>query len=78
MHKLLKSLKADVDNEELEHEVRRSSLMAGAFSILCYTAALRGPEGFKLEAAKLIENFHVGLVPKEDQVHSHVLVPLLG
>ena len=78
MHKLLESLKADVENDELGYKVRRAALMAGVFSILCYTAALRGPEGFKLDAAGLIKNFQVGVEPMEDQKYSHVLAPLLG
>ena len=72
---LLKNLEEDCRLPVVSRERRRFLAVFGAYLVIGYGGSLRGNEGFFVEAKRLIQDIHVGIV---DPAHPHVCVPLYG
>lgn len=74
MIELMNRLRADV--VQLNPGVlRRTLVKKGAYYVSCYTASLRGNEGFMMDATGLPRHIHEG---RHDAQMGHVVIPLLG
>ena len=79
LHKILESFEIELEKSSTPNNRKRWIIMCGAFMLLGFVLALRGPEGFMIEAHGLVSHLHYGLEDDpENQDISFVVIPLLG
>ena len=80
-YRVLKIILSNLEEKMIEGdtalEEARSATMLGAFLVMSFVCALRGNEGFMLEAEGLEQMINFGK-DEEDEKLSHVVIPLLG
>ena len=76
LHVILENIKEEVREEEGNYVRVRQLLMCGTFLIVSFVLALRGHEGFMMDAFGLHKYLEKGLEEEDDL--KHVVIPLLG
>ena len=74
---ILESLEAKIEEENVTAGRSREAIMLGTFLVVSFVCALRGNEGFMLEADGLQQMISFGKDEEEEKL-AHVVMPLLG
>ena len=74
---ILDSLEVKVDRDNITEEKSREAIILGAFLVVSFVCALRGNEGFMLEADGLQQMIEFGKNEEKEKL-AHVVMPLLG
>ena len=76
LHIILNSYEIELNDPSTSDERKRAVVIFGSFFVLGFVLALRGSEGFLIEAHGLISHLQFGTEPDEET--PFVLIPLLG
>jgi len=73
---MLKNMEREADEEQENYVAHRRVVLVGCFLVIAFVCALRGNEGFMVDAGELRNHFWYG--SEQGSSPSHVVIPLLG